>query len=149
MDATGALQTAIERAGLHERLTPQRRAVWQALAGTPGHLTVETILAALQPSFPSLNSGTVYRELKWLQRLGLICETDVGRGPKVYERVTDPPHHHLVCLQCGHLGDLSDSYFSSARRGLESDLGFHARIEHFAVYGVCQRCASRGQPAAK
>ena len=76
---------------------------------------------------------------------GLISETDVGSGSKVYERLTDPPHHHLICLRCGGVGDLSDRHFSDLRRSLRDELGFTARIEHFAVYGVCRRCTESAQ----
>ena len=113
-----------------------------------GHLTVESILSELSAAFPNLTTGTVYRELNWLKRHGLICETDVGCGPKVYERLTEPFHHHLICLRCGSVGDLPDRYLSDLRLGLRDDLGFAARIEHFAVYGVCAGCAEpvAGEP---
>jgi Fur family transcriptional regulator, ferric uptake regulator len=105
-----------------------------------GHMTADEILAALEPSFPHLSTATVYRELSWLKRRGLISETDVGRGPKVYERLSDPPHHHLVCLICGSEADLDDSQFNFLRQTLEREVGFVPRIDHFAVFGTCSHC---------
>ena len=148
-DPKACLREVVRSAGTGERLTPQRAAVWQVFAEQSGHLTAESVLSSLHGTFPGLNTGTVYRELAWLKRHGLICETDVGCGPKVYERVTDPCHHHLVCLRCGDVGDLPDRYFSELRRCLLDELGFAARIEHFAVYGVCRDCtAEHTGPAA-
>lgn len=123
-----------------ERLTQQRRAVWRVLMDHTGHLTAEEILAGLLPSFPHLSTATIYRELAWLKRRGLISETDVGRGPKVYERLSDPPHHHLVCLICGSVADLDDSQFDFLRQSLEQQSGFVPRIDHFAVFGTCRQC---------
>ena len=139
-DAKGELRDLVRSARDGERLTQQRRAVWRVFVERPGHLTAEEILAALQPSFPHLSTATVYREFTWLKRHGLISETDVGRGPKVYERMSDPPHHHLVCLICGAVADLDDSQFNFLRQGLEGEIGFVARIDHFAVFGTCRRC---------
>jgi Fur family transcriptional regulator, ferric uptake regulator len=122
------------------RLTQQRRAVWRVFLENAGHMTAEELLAALQPSFPHLSTATVYRELSWLKRRGLISETDVGRGPKVYERLSDPPHHHLVCLICGSVADLDDSQFNSLRQSLQREVGFVPRIDHFAIFGACRQC---------
>jgi len=123
-----------------ERLTRQRQAVLRLFTSTAGHLTAEDVLAALKHDFPNLNTGTVYRELSWLKDRGLISETDVGKGCKVYERVTDPPHHHLICLCCGTITDLDDRYFASLRLSLQQETGFLPRIEHFAVFGTCPAC---------
>ncbi len=139
-DAQGELHDRVRSPRDGERLTQQRRAVWRVFVERAGHLTAEEILAALQPSFPHLSTGTVYRELSWLKRRGLISETDVGRGPKVYERLSDPPHHHLVCLICGSVANLDDSQFNFLRQALEREIGFVPRIDHFAVFGTCRRC---------
>jgi Fur family transcriptional regulator, ferric uptake regulator len=126
------------RAG--ERLTRQRRAVWRVCAGSPDHLTVEAILAALMGEFPRLSTGTVYRDLCWLKERGLICETDVGHGAKVYEVISDPPHHHLICLRCGAVDNLDDAYLDALRQATERDRGFAARLDHLAVFGLCGQC---------
>jgi Fe2+ or Zn2+ uptake regulation protein len=139
-DVTGAIPDLARSPRDGERLTQQRRAVWRVFMERTGHLTAEDILAALQPSFPHLSTATIYRELAWLKRRGLISETDVGRGPKVYERLSDPPHHHLVCLICGSVADLDDGQFRSLRQSLENGIGFVPRIEHFAVFGTCGHC---------
>lgn len=139
-DAKGELHDLVRSPREGERLTQQRRAVWRVFLERTGHLTAEEILASLQPAFPHLSTATVYRELAWLKRRGLISETDVGRGSKVYERLSDPPHHHLVCLVCGTVADLDDSQFNFLRQGLEREIGFVARIDHFAVFGTCRRC---------
>jgi Fe2+ or Zn2+ uptake regulation protein len=126
------------RAG--ERLTRQRQAVWRLCCGAEGHLTAEDILGALKGEFPRLTTGTIYRDLCWLKERGLICETDVGHGAKVYERISDPPHHHLICLQCGAVANLDDSHLDALRQAMERDRGFQARLDHLAVFGLCGQC---------
>ena len=125
-----------------ERLTRQRWAVFR-LFSSQGHLSAEDILVALRTEFPKLNSSTVYRELLWLKDQGLISETDMGGGIKVYERVTDPPHHHLICLHCGRIADLDNRYFDSLRQALVEESTFLPRIEHFAIFGSCADCLAK------
>lgn len=128
----------IRQAG--ERLTRQRRAVLDVLSSQRGHLTVEQICVDLRGEFPSINTGTVYRVLQWLERHSLVCETDMGTGTKVYERVGKPSHHHLICLECGRITTVDDRYFRPLAAALRQDLGFGARLDHFAVFGTCAEC---------
>jgi Fur family transcriptional regulator, ferric uptake regulator len=125
-----------------ERLTRQRRAVLHALDTFGGHMSVEQLCDALCGDFPNINTGTVYRVLQWLKEHSLVSETDIGIGVKVYERVCNPCHHHLICLHCNSTIAVDDHYFHSLETALKEDLGFQARIEHFAVFGLCADCAS-------
>ncbi len=129
-----------------ERLTRQRRAVLHALDKQGGHVTAEQLRDALRDEFPNLNTGTVYRVLQWLKDHGLVSETDIGIGVKVYERVCNPCHHHLICLRCNRTIDVDDRYFRPLETALREDLDFRARIEHFAVFGYCADCASGQVP---
>lgn len=126
-----------------ERLTRQRRAVLQALDACGGHVTAEQLCEMLREQFPRLNTGTVYRVLQWLKDRGLICETDIGIGAKVYERVYRPCHHHLICLRCRRTYEVDDRYFRPLEAALWRDLGFRARIDHFAVFGYCADCVKQ------
>jgi len=131
----------VRRAG--ERLTRQRRAVLQALDACGGHVTAERLCEMLRGEFPNLNTGTVYRVLQWLKDRGLICETDIGIGAKVYERVYRPCHHHLICLRCHRTYKVDDRYFRPLAAALRQDLGFQTRIDHFAVFGYCADCVEQ------
>jgi Fur family ferric uptake transcriptional regulator len=54
-----------------------------------------------------------------------------------------PPHHHLICLSCGTLFEVDDSYFAIVRDRLKQELGFTARIDHMAIYGQCAACTKQ------
>ena len=125
-----------------ERLTRQRQAVFRLFSGQ-GHLRAEDVLAALRAEFHKLNSSTVYRQMLWLKDHGLISETDMGGGVKVYERVTDPPHHHLICLHCGRTEDLDNAVFDSLRQALVEKSTFLPRLEHCAIFGTCAACLAK------
>lgn len=126
------------------RITPQRLLVLQVVKGASGHLTAEQILDELKASYPLLNLATVYRCLQWLKETGLVTETDLGEGHRVYAYLTEHRHHHLVCLQCGKIQEIPDSILNPVREQVRQMFDFEPHIEHFALYGVCPVCRIAG-----
>lgn len=126
---------------LKERLTIQRRLVIEALCRRNDHMTIQDIRQVVGQGY-DLPDPTIYRILQWLKDLQLVSQTDIGDGGIVYELIGDPPHHHLICLQCGHVTDIDDHLFAELRQRLRDEHGFAARIEHMAIYGQCEACRS-------
>lgn len=126
-----------------ERLTIPRRLVIDALCHQANHLTITDIQEYLRQRDEehALPDVTVYRVLQWLKELGLVSQTDMGVSGTVYELVSAPFHHHLICLICGKVTTLDDHYFAALRDRIQIDHGFSARIEHMAIYGHCQDCS--------
>ena len=125
-----------------ERLTIQRRMVIEALCRAEKHWTINDIQAYLRRQYAGqeLSDPTVYRILQWLKDLRIISQTDMGDVGVVYQLIEDPPHHHLVCLNCGQIIDVDDDLFTDLRRRLREEYHFEPRIEHMAIYGYCQGC---------
>ncbi|MBN2470202.1 MAG: transcriptional repressor [Anaerolineae bacterium] len=136
------LVTQLRAAGY--RITPQRRIVLEALLdqrGTHLHLSLDDIMQALEARDVHLDPVTVYRILQWLKDEHLIAQTDLGAGHDVYSWIGERPHHHLICLNCGREIIVDDSLFTPLREALLKDYHFEARIEHFAIFGLCADCA--------
>lgn len=137
-----AILSALDAQG--ERLTIQRRAVIQALAVCGDHLTIQAVRACLeQEQGISLSETTIYRILVWLKEVGLASQTDMGAQGIVYALLLNPPHHHLICLVCGRVEAIDDSYLTDLRRRLLDEKGFSARIDHMAIYGHCAQCTTQ------
>ncbi|MFN8419566.1 MAG: Fur family transcriptional regulator [Anaerolineae bacterium] len=128
-----------------ERLTIQRRLVIEALCTHAEHQTINAIQHTVEGKLTGskLSEVTIYRILEWLKGLGIVSQTDMGADGIVYALLDTPLHHHLVCLNCGKVIDIDDSYFSALRGKLQSDHGFRARIDHMAIYGLCADCAAQ------
>ncbi|MBN1963971.1 MAG: transcriptional repressor [Anaerolineae bacterium] len=129
------------RAHGHRITTPRRLVLDELLAHRDVHLSCEDVIEALTTRGLELDPVTVYRTLQWLKDAGLVAQTDLGMGYAVYSWVEDPPHHHLVCQGCGRIINVDDALFESLRETLRTRYGFQARIEHFAIFGLCQDCA--------
>jgi Fur family ferric uptake transcriptional regulator len=84
------------------KLTPQRRAVLNAIAINQDHLTPGEIYEKVRKEHPSIGLVTVYRTLDILSELGLICEVHSGGNCRSYlMRRPQEHHHHLICADCG------------------------------------------------
>lgn len=137
--------TELEQRGF--KLTPQRRAVVDAIHDTEVHLTAEEITDHVQARVPGVNRSTVYRTLELLESLGTVFRTEIG-GKSVYHHAHDPHHHHhLVCRRCGRIVDCDESLFLALQQELEQRYGFRAECRHMVLSGVCRACADEAGPA--
>ena len=125
-----------------ERLTIQRRLVIEALMALSTHATINDIRRYIDDHNPDsgLAEPTVYRILQWLKGLGIVAQTDLGHSGITYELVTMPPHHHLICLNCGRIQDIDDTVMDPLRQHLRDDYAFAPRIDHMAFFGICDQC---------
>lgn len=135
------LVQSLRKAG--HRLTPQRESVLAVIAASGGHLTAEDILARVRKRYPYLNKSAVYRSLELLTELSLINPTDLGHGRIEYELHRHPHHHHLICRHCKHVQQIDHTALQTLQRKLERDFGFHADLDHFAIFGTCRKCQPR------
>lgn len=125
------------------RLTPQRESVLAAIAGSGSHLTAEQIMARVRERYPYMNKSAIYRSLDLLVELGLVTQTDLGRGRVEYELHRHPHHHHLICRRCRRIEQVDHAAFAALAKKLETVYGFQADLDHFAVFGRCKRCQAR------
>jgi len=123
-----------------ERITAPRRWTLRILLEQRGHLTIEQIHQQLAAHGIHADEATVYRTLQWLKEHGIVAQTDVGQGADVYSLLDEDPHHHLICLNCGETINADDENFAALRDQLAERYGFHPRIEHLAIFGLCDHC---------
>lgn len=133
----GSVQ-ALRRLGL--RLTPQRLLILRALEGRDAHLSAEDIFSQVRDRYPRMHISTVYRTLELLQGLGMVTETDLGKGRKQYHWAERGQHHHLVCSRCGQILELEPAYLRPLERAIKDHYGFRPSLHHFTIFGLCSRC---------
>jgi Fe2+ or Zn2+ uptake regulation protein len=124
------------------RITPQRRAIVQALAGEHVHRTADQVHAAARALVPEVSLATVYNTLNELVGMGEISAIHVGDGIARYDPKVGPDHHHLVCAGCGRMFDVSPSGID--RLSLPAEQLHGMRIENVEVVfrGRCRDCAT-------
>jgi Fe2+ or Zn2+ uptake regulation protein len=117
------------------RMTPQRRAVVDAVAAQQGSFSVVDVYDRARKREPSIGLATVYRTVELLREAGSVRQL-----AGAYVRCHSGHHHHLVCTSCGSVEDTELCGAPSAAV-LERKHGFRAESHELDVYGLCARCA--------
>ena len=122
------------------RLTPQRELVLAAVRSLC-HATPEEVAEKVRQTHPGINLSTVYRNLETLENVGLVLHTHLGHGGATYHAAEELTHLHLVCSDCGDIGDAPIETAANFVNTLSDDFGFKTDVTHFAIYGRCAKCA--------
>jgi len=125
------------------RVTPQRVMILTAMQGCAGHVSADEIFRRVQKKHPYVNRSTVYRTLDMLAGEGVVTVTDFGKASAQYEVNRDEPHHHIVCRQCGEVGEFDHALLEPLQAALRKKYHFEASIHHFAVFGLCRACQAK------
>lgn len=140
-------QMLMDRARLRGlRMTRQRVLILQALCELDSHASAETVHERVALHRRDVDLSTVYRTLERLRDLRLVSQTDLGHGCAEFEVVTDPPHHHLICRDCGQVIDLDHAYLVDTAKAVRRDFGFEPVLDHVALFGRCEACRSLSDP---
>ena len=135
------LINALQERGV--RVTPQRAHIWQVLAESEEHFTAEEVWERVRDALPGLELSTVYRSLEALRAAGLVADSRLPEGPRVFE-ARPTSHPHLVCESCG---EISHPEPEVGRRLLEAlDAGskaFEVHELYVSARGMCAGCAQR------
>lgn len=126
------------------RITRARRAVCAVIAERHGeHLTAASILESVASNdHAKADQSTVYRTLDALEQAGLLVHSHLGHGPAVYHLTSEAEHQHVVCRRCGATASVPMNGIAEWLDHLERTTGFVVDPTHFAVTGLCQKCAS-------
>jgi Fur family ferric uptake transcriptional regulator len=138
MSCEQSTAAALKEAG--HRLTPQRLMVLSAIRHAPDHVSASEVLGQVKESYPYIDISTVYRTMAALKDMRLVSETDMGGGESRYEWVEEDRHHHLICRGCDNVTLLDHRYLEGLGNELIDGYGFQADIDHFAIFGLCEKC---------
>lgn len=138
-DLEGAVD-ALRARGL--RLTTPRRLVLAALFAADEPASAESIATGAE-----LDLTSVYRNLEAFERHGLVRHVHLGHGPGLYALVGRGDREFLSCERCGAVEALVPAELEPVRERIRQLFGYEARFTHFAIIGLCPRCA--GQEAGR
>jgi Fur family ferric uptake transcriptional regulator len=124
------------------RLTAQRQLVLEAVYSL-GHATPDQIHTEVAKTAAGVNITTVYRTLELLEKLGLVTHAHLSHGAPTYHGVTDDPHVHLVCRDCGEVVEAPTQLLAPLASKLERERGFRVDVGHVALFGRCEDCGKK------
>jgi len=117
------------------KMTPQRRAILEALTEGTSHPTAEQIHETVRERMPDISLSTVYNTLRELAEMQELHELDLGHGVRRYE-ISQVDHAHRVCLMCGRIEDIPGD-FEELKPLFQCGEGFHPVRYVVTIYGYC------------
>lgn len=118
------------------RITATRRGVLKAIASADSPLTVEEI----SDRVPDIGRATVFRTVKLLHELGVICRVTLENRGIRYVLSTSSHHHHLICSNCGSVTEFSSPQLDQAIHEEAEAAGFELNGHTVELYGKCKHC---------
>lgn len=135
MDNT--LESALHDAGL--RATAGRVAVLEAMESM-AHTDAERVFRAVSKVLPTTSIQSVHNILADLTTAGLLRRIEPAGSAALYERRTGDNHHHVVCTQCGAIGDVDCVVGEAPCLTPSSAAGFTVQTAEVTFWGVCPSC---------
>jgi len=125
------------------KMTPQRRAILEALTGSAHHPTAEQIHGLVREHMPDISLATVYNTLHDLIDMEELFELDVGDRVRRYD-IARGDHAHQVCRKCGRIEDVSGD-FEELKSLFRHTEGFVPVDYTVTIYGYCANCVSSSE----
>lgn len=126
------------------RVTTQRVHVLEALRQHP-HSSADTIFASIRDGLPGIAAATVHGILKDLtdaQVVRRVSLPDVGSA--LYELYRDDNHHHLQCISCGRVEDVSCAVGAAPCLNPSHDHGMRILEAAVTYRAICTECERNG-----
>lgn len=139
MIKTEIIFSNLKRAG--HRLTKTRKAIVTALLAGEVPLSAFDLKTRLLEDDMGVNKTTVYRELAFLVRHGIIHEIQFGDGKTRYRVCPEGHHHHAICVRCNRVNEIQmKNDLAAHEKRLVKLMNFkvlHHTLEFFGLCGAC------------
>ena len=101
------------------------------------HLSAEDVYRSLINEGEDIGLATVYRVLTQFEQAGVLKRHHFESGKAVFELNRGDHHDHLVCIQCGHVGEFYDEEIENRQTQIAKDRGFVIREHSLSLYVEC------------
>ena len=121
------------------RLTHQRTEILRELSTAKDHPSAETLYSRVKIKVPAISLDTVYRTLATFLECGLAIKVPADMDQSRFDgNVT--PHHHMLCMRCGRIGDFDWPEVDTAHLPPELEQWGAVVDTQVIVRGVCRHC---------
>ena len=122
--------------------THQRKIIFDAVVASPGHYSPEQIYAVVKRRIPSVSLATIYNNLRVFVEKGLLREVTPHAATLRVDGNLES-HHHLVCVRCKSVQDITCDFVDFKRLAQQVPGGFDLSQPLIEVFGLCQRCCAK------
>ena len=131
-------------------MTAQRAAIYQELVGRADHPTAEDLHRQVGRQYPMMSLNTVYYTLGVLKKAGLVHEVNYWHDRSRFD-ANIGLHHHLICLGCRSIQDVTDGVLDRLKVSSRTRAGFDVTGHRVEFHGYCAACrrAVRGRDVGR
>ena len=131
------------------RLTGARKAIFEALASSEGHVSADELVELVHQDAPGVGRMTVYRTLDLLTQLGLIRPVYHGTAAARFVVLDQGHHHHLVCFSCRRVIEFDQCVLPEIEKSVSIHHDFQIQGHLLEIYGHCRECRQQHPVAGK
>ncbi|HEX4997378.1 MAG TPA: transcriptional repressor [Terriglobia bacterium] len=128
--------------------TSQRALIWDLLAKSKGHPSVEELRAQLLARGHRVGLATIYRTIKIMLDSGLIRQSRIAGVTRYEPLVNQPNHLHFVCNVCSRTTEFPSPQIEALIHQLTREQDFEPRFSRYTIFGLCKTCAKKQEKAA-
>ena len=123
------------------RMTLARQAIIEVLCLGQKPFSAADIHALVTKRKIGADKVTVYRELEFLQREGIVVCVQFQDRNRRYELSSLEHHHHLICQKCEGVQDIHlDEDLETQERAIAIKMKFKVLRHSLEFFGLCQGC---------
>lgn len=137
MESTADIERTLASGGF--RLTGPRRTLVEVMQGLGDHFVADEVVEGA----PKVGRATVFRTLRLLQDVGIVCQVVLDDGTAAYRLASGGHHHHLVCSECGAVSDFASGDIEGLLDDIARRTGYRVDAHRLEVYGMCPACCAR------
>ena len=114
----------------------QRLKIFQHLAKSREHPTVDMMYHTLCKEITTLNKTTIYNTLNLFQEKGIVIGLTIEENKLRYDANVEP-HAHFKCNECGKVYDVPFDYSNWNKDKVCNHI---VKERHFYLKGTCKDC---------
>lgn len=123
------------------RMTRQRAVILEELKKMRTHPTADEVYSVVRKRLPRISLGTVYRNLDFLAKTGVILKLEASGIIKRFDGETSM-HQHVRCTRCGKIGDVMPPLPTPEFVDVQVE-GFTITTARVEYDGICAACAQK------
>ncbi len=117
----------------------QRMKIFEHLAATKTHPTIDSMYNGLVSEIPTLSKTTVYNTMKLFHQLGIVNVVNIEDNETRYDADISF-HGHFKCTKCKNVTDFKTPDMHDNLKALN---GYTITESHYYVKGICADCKSK------
>ena len=127
------------------RFSVVRNFILDSLSRNDKPLSVFDLQELIKKEKISADKVTIYRDLNFLKKEGIILEIQLKGDKRWYELADREHHHHIICTNCNRVEDFSGCDSKNLiSKALKQAPSFAQIINHnFDFFGLCKSCAKK------